>query len=178
MLRRNSGVSRISRADNLDLLIRAARAGEQAGIAGIYEHFAGDLFRTAIRLTGSAADAEDAVHDVFVGLPEALANYEERGSFAGWLRRVTVRHTMMRARRNRRRREVALDAMPTLTASDSANAAVESTERQRAVDVAICALPAGLREVLVLRHLEGATALRTSLWCARISCPPMSEQKL
>jgi hypothetical protein len=30
------------------------------------------------------------VHDVFVGLPDALRRYEERGSLAAWLKRVTV----------------------------------------------------------------------------------------
>src|SRR5688500_14931734 len=93
----------------LDELVRSARAGESAGIGELYDRYAGPLFRTAYRLTGSAADAEDVVHDVFVGLPEALRRYEERGSFSAWLTRVTVRTTLMRARSGRRRRETSLD---------------------------------------------------------------------
>ena len=49
------------------------------------------LLALARRLAGSAADAEDVVHDVFLGLPEALRRYEERGSLESWLKRVTAR---------------------------------------------------------------------------------------
>jgi RNA polymerase sigma factor (sigma-70 family) len=68
------------------------------------------LFRLAYRLVGAREDAEDVVHDVFVGLPEALGRYEERGSFGGWLKRVTARVALMRLRSGKRRREVGLDS--------------------------------------------------------------------
>lgn len=146
-------------SDDLDALIRLARAGEAAGIAGLYRRYAEALYRTAYRLAGSAADAEDVVHDVFVGLPEALRRYEERGgAFAAWLRRVAVRRTLMRARGERRRREVALDDAfdaGSVSGGAPADAAAETADVQRAVHAAVRALPDGLREVLVLRQFEG-----------------------
>jgi RNA polymerase sigma-70 factor, ECF subfamily len=144
--------------DDLDALIRSARAGEAAGIAGLYERYAAALYRTAYRLAGSAADAEDVVHDVFVGLPEALRRYEERGGgFAAWLRRVTVRRTLMRARGESRRREVALEDAGSVDGGAPADAATEAADVHRAVHEAVRALPDGLREVLVLRQFEGYT---------------------
>jgi len=135
----------------LDELVRSARAGESAGIGELYDRYAGSLFRTAYRLTGSAADAEDVVHDVFAGLPEALRRYEERGSFAGWLTRVTVRTTLMRARSGRRRREAPLDDALTAASPARADAGAEYEDLHRAV----LALPDGLREVFVLKQVEG-----------------------
>jgi DNA-directed RNA polymerase specialized sigma24 family protein len=43
-------------------------------------------------------DADDVVQGVFVGLTLALRGYEERGTFAAWLRGVTVRTALSRRR--------------------------------------------------------------------------------
>ena len=106
------------------------------------------MYRLAYRLTGTREDAEDVVHDVFVGLPEALGRYQERGNFLGWLKRVTARVALMRLRGRRRRREVAIDSADPMVGSlpDSATLPL-----QAAVD----ALPDHLRSVLVLEEIEG-----------------------
>jgi RNA polymerase sigma-70 factor (ECF subfamily) len=60
-------------------LIAEARTGSPDALAGLYLEHGAALFRLAYRLVGTREDAEDVVHDVFVGLPEALQRYEERG---------------------------------------------------------------------------------------------------
>jgi DNA-directed RNA polymerase specialized sigma24 family protein len=47
----------------------------------LYRATSADLLRLAVRLTRDPAEAADVVHDVFVGLPAALARYEEQGSW-------------------------------------------------------------------------------------------------
>ena len=105
---------------------------------------------TAYRLTGSVADAEDVLQDVFLGLPDALRQYRIDTAFAAWLRRVTVRVALMHLRRGRNRREVAIDAStePHVLAHDP------SMQRD-ALERAIASLPDGLRAVFVLREVEG-----------------------
>jgi RNA polymerase sigma factor (sigma-70 family) len=66
----------------------------------LYGRYAGDLYRIAYRLTGSRADAEDVVQDVFLGLPAALRGYEEHGKLDGWIRKVTARVALSRLRRS------------------------------------------------------------------------------
>src|SRR2546427_5561825 len=107
-------------------LIAEARAGGPEALAALYLEHGAALFRLAYRLVGAREDAEDVVHDVFVGLPEALQRYEERGSFAGWLKRVTARVALMRLRSRSRRREGALEATlpPTEPPPDAASVAV------------------------------------------------------
>jgi RNA polymerase sigma-70 factor (ECF subfamily) len=131
--------------------IRSARAGDAAGLAGLYHRYATTIFRTAYRLCGSPADAEDIVHDVFVGLPEALRRYDERGSFDAWMRRVTVRVALMRARAERRRREDPLEVAVSSAAGPQTDATTEYAETLRAV----AALPERQRTVFVLKQLEG-----------------------
>jgi RNA polymerase sigma-70 factor (ECF subfamily) len=104
----------------------------------------------AYRLTGSRADAEDVLHDVFLGLPEALRRYEEQGSLTSWLKRVTARVALTRVRSRERSHEVTLaDNLPT--------AASNATDRlaDLVAGSAIDALPEALRVVFVLREIEG-----------------------
>ncbi|PYP01133.1 MAG: hypothetical protein DMD57_14555 [Gemmatimonadetes bacterium] len=128
--------------------IDAARTGDPEALASLYRTHGAVLYRLAYRLTGTPQDAEDVVHDVFVGLPEALGRYEERGSFASWLKRVTARVALMRLRARTRRREVGIEAtLPTAAPPlDSASVALRA---------AVGALPDPLRAVLVLKEIEG-----------------------
>jgi RNA polymerase sigma-70 factor (ECF subfamily) len=132
--------------------VARARGGEPAALAALYHRHGKRLFGLAWRLTGSRADAEDVVQDLFVGLPGALKRYEDRGRLDAWLRAVVVRLVLMRRRAERRRREVAL-------APDDARAT--SPDRgilKRAdLDDALRALPDAMRTVFVLKALEGYT---------------------
>jgi RNA polymerase sigma-70 factor (ECF subfamily) len=129
-------------------LIAEARAGSPDALSALYLEHGGALFRLAYRLVGTREDAEDVVHDVFVGLPEALQRYEERGRFAGWLKRATARVALMRLRSGKRRREVTLD--------DAAGHAQPPPASERdGLEAAINTLPDHLRAVLVLKEIEG-----------------------
>ena len=129
-------------------LVAAARRGEAGALAALYHSHGGAVFRLAYRLTGTREDAEDVVHDVFVGLPEALRRYEERGALESWLKRVTARVALMRLRQRERRREVNLDAV-------AGHRSQEPQGGQSGLQEAVDALPDGLRSVLVLKEIEG-----------------------
>ena len=122
-------------------LVLNAREGDADALAA--------LFRLAYRLTGTRQDAEDVVHDVFVGLPEALARYEERGRLGAWLGRVTARVALMHQRRSRRRREIGLEDAAEIPGRAAANG------DGAAVWAALDTLPATQRAVLVLKEMEG-----------------------
>src|ERR1051325_8321041 len=79
-------------------LIAAARRGSADALGAMYDRHAGPLLAIAYRLLQSRGDAEDVVHDVFVGLPELLRKYEERGALAAWLKTVTARVALARLR--------------------------------------------------------------------------------
>jgi RNA polymerase sigma factor (sigma-70 family) len=133
-------------------LLERLRAGDPQALDDLFHRHARSLLGVAYRLTGSSADAEDIVQDVFVGLPVALRRYAERGSFAGWLRTVTVRLALDRMRRRERRREVALD-LAERTAGGGVGAG--AMEARWELEEALAALPDTLRVVLVLKEVEG-----------------------
>jgi RNA polymerase sigma-70 factor (ECF subfamily) len=136
---------------SLEEILRHARLGDPDALGALYDHHAAALCRTAYRLVGSRADAEDIVHDLFVGLPEALRGYQERGNLAAWLTRSVVRLALMRARADRRRRADPLSEASLPASGERTDARLEQSELQRVV----MALPAGLRAVFMLKQVEG-----------------------
>ena len=130
-----------------EVSLEAIRAGSSDALAALYCRHAAALHRLAYRLTRTSQDAEDVVHDVFVGLPEALRRYEERGAFVSWLKRVTVRVALSRMRRDGVRSTEALDA--------NIGAAPRDHETAIDLDAAVASLAPSLRAVLILTEVEG-----------------------
>ena len=129
-------------------LIEAVRAGNPEALAALYQEHGRALYRLAYRLTGTREDAEDVVHDVFVGLPEALAHYEERGKFTSWLKRVAARVALVRLRSRQRRREVSLEV-----ADQQPRPATDAN--LIGLEGAVNGLPDSLRVVIILKEVEG-----------------------
>ena len=140
----------IAEAHGTELVARA-RAGAADAVAELYARYAAPITALAYRLTGSRQDAEDVLHDVFLGLPEALRRYDERGSLDAWIKRVAARVALTRLRTAGRRREVSL--APDALAEPGAFAS--RLDDRAALEHAITRLPHSLRVVFVLKDVEG-----------------------
>ena len=128
-------------------IITRVAAGDRAALGALYDRYATVLLGVAFRLLMSKPEAEDVVHDVFVGLPEALRRYEERGALVSWLKRITVRVAISRLRRSEVRAAQSLDA--------SVGAPPRDHEAAIDLDAAVARLAPSLRAVLVLKEIEG-----------------------
>ena len=130
-------------------LIASVRAGSPEALGEMFARYADALLAVAYRLTTSRAEAEDTVQDVFVGLPEAMRSYQEQGQLEAWLKRVTVRHALMRMRAASRRPESPLQGA----------AQIPTTEQDLATRItlesALARLSDALRTVFVLHEIEG-----------------------
>ena len=134
-----------------DDLARRIRAGSGEALEELYRAQGARFYALAWRLTLDRADAEDVVHDVFVGLPRAIERYRERGSFEGWVRRLLVRTALMRLRSERRR-----SAREAAYAEEAHGGRGPAPDRELGeAERLLAALPDGLRAVVVLRELEG-----------------------
>ena len=78
--------------------LERARAGEIDALEAIYCSFAPGVTTLARRLLGRLTAAEDLAQDVFVDVLTKLDQYDGRGSFAGWVRRITVTRCLMQLR--------------------------------------------------------------------------------
>jgi len=119
------------------------------------------LFAFALRLTGSAADAEEITQDAFVRAYRALEGYgpDRRQSLTlrPWLYRIALNVSRNRVRR-RQPVAVPLDGdrpEPAADAGTRPSAVLERAERSRALARLVEGLPERYRAPLILRHVEG-----------------------
>ncbi len=110
------------------------------------------VFRTAWRIVGNAADAEDITQEVFLEA-HALRARQAVGNWGGLLRRLATCRAIDRLRE--RKNVLVCDAEPLAgRASDPAESAIERELAER-LRVAITQLPRREAEVFCLRFFEG-----------------------
>lgn len=132
------------------LLKRVGKRDPEA-IATMYELYADMVYGTALRILANTADAEEILQDVFLGLPEAVGKYGWKGSFEGWLRRVTKNRALMFVRSRKSRKEEPLEHAPTERCTKRSESIVERI----AIEDALGTLSEEQRLVYVLKEMEG-----------------------
>lgn len=152
-----------SGGEDADLAARAARGDERAFTALMRIHKTG-LFQLVRRLTGEDEAAEDIVQDCFVGLWRAMDRYDPNLPFGAWARRAAINRTRDWARRRKVRRFISgllgdsgLDAEMTGDTAPSPERQAGDRRELARVQRALDALPAKLKEPVVLTALEGLT---------------------
>lgn len=121
-------------------------AGDEAAFARLYDAYAPALFRTACRLLGRAADAEDAVQDVFVAVARARTRLSAVTDLRAYLF-AALRHAIGR----RVRRERRIGPLP------DDLAAIEPPPVDADLERALAGLPPEQREVIALKIDGGLT---------------------
>lgn len=132
-------------------IVKRAASGDPGALAELYERYAEHAFEAAFGLTRSIDDAQDVVHDVFLGLPEALSGYDG-GDFRAWIDKVAVRRALESLRGRRRKGEVALE--PDLLPDGLAGHTLGPGDRMD-LERALRELSEALRVVLVLKEIVG-----------------------
>ena len=145
--------------DDVELL-RRCRAGDEAGWRELVQRNTRRVFSIAYRFSGRVDEAEDLTQEVFVKVYQSLARYEPAaGTFATWLGTVARNHAIDHYRRRREERSKVTedtDALPALPdKTEALDTALAREERARLVRRAVRALPAPLREAVVLCDLQG-----------------------
>jgi len=109
----------------------------------IYRSHQGPVYRFALRMSGSAAAAEDVTQEVFMALIGGRDGYDERrGALRSYLYGV-ARHQLLKRLERPRELPPVQDGVPA------------AGEDVAAVREAVQALPVPFREVVVLCELEG-----------------------
>jgi RNA polymerase sigma-70 factor (ECF subfamily) len=142
-------------------LIRQAALGDAESIATLYDRHAPALLGVAMRILRARADAEDALHDVFVSLPRRAQQYaEHRGSVLAWLAIVVRNVSIDRVRRHGRaieaERTVEAEPPPSAMRPDPERDAQRASWRERVRGV-LAQLPDAQRSSLEAAFFEGLT---------------------
>jgi len=120
---------------------------EETAIERMYQEHHSMVFRTAYRVTGNAADAEDVLQTVFMRLTRREPRIDNPESY---LRRSAVNTALDLVRARHDSSVVELDRLP-------ARAQHEQGELRENLRRALATLPERTAEMFALRFLEGLT---------------------
>ena len=82
-------------------LVREAQGGNQAAFAQLVHTYDQVVLRLALRLTGSASDAQDIHQEAFLKVYKKLGGFRFECSFSTWIYRVVTNVCLDHLRRNR-----------------------------------------------------------------------------
>ncbi len=153
-------------------LVERAQNGEAAAFAVLVERHQRQLYRLALRMTGSEADAQEVLQEAFLNAYQKLPLFRGEAQFSSWLYRIAANSALMRLRRKRRAPDALADQPlelagprfsaeghlePTSTSdwSQRADEQMMSGELGVAINEAVQELPDDYRTVFLLKDVDG-----------------------
>lgn len=145
-------------------LVAAAKAGDQSAFAELVQHYDRRVFRMAKQITQNDDDAEDVLQETFLKAYTHLDDFQGNSKFYTWVVRIAVNEALMKLRKRRSDRTVALDD-PIDTGEDEVVREIavwdqnpEDTysreELATILDDAVQSLKPAYRTVFILRDIE------------------------
>ena len=133
------------------------RAGEAAAFEELVTMYQHRVFGVALRMLGSAAEAQDAAQEAFLRAHRGLAGFRGDAKLSTWLYAITSRLCLNRLASGERRlvRHGEETLLRLADEGRQPDAALERSELEAALHRAIAELPEERRIVVVLRDLEG-----------------------
>ncbi|MDO6759797.1 sigma-70 family RNA polymerase sigma factor [Tamlana sp. 2_MG-2023] len=83
---------------SLELLIENCKANNTKAQGELYKLFSSKLFAISLKYSRNRAEAEDNLQDAFLTIFKKIGQYKNKGSFEGWLKRITVNTALQRYR--------------------------------------------------------------------------------
>lgn len=158
---------------DLDALVRAAREGDAGALERLVERLYPDLYRLALRMTASPADAEDATQDVMVRVITRLGGFRGDAKVTTWAYRIAV-NVLLDRRKSCAERErltfdrFAADLLDGLAAGPSSAPDAELLAREvmlACTHVLLTCLDREQRVVYVLADVLGVSAAEGAEIC-------------
>jgi RNA polymerase sigma-70 factor (ECF subfamily) len=156
---------------DMDFSLAALKAGDRAEFARLVESHYQMIYRLAIKMLGSAQDAEDVLQETFYKALRGIQQFDGRSSLSTWLYRIATNEALMALRRRKPDTISTDESLETEEGESEPLQIVDwcclperelmSTEAQRYLDEAIGKLSPGLRAVFVLRDIEDLSTQET-----------------
>ncbi|WP_179344681.1 RNA polymerase sigma factor [Winogradskyella ursingii] len=85
---------------SLEQLIKNCAKHDAQAQSQLYKQFASKLFTVCLKYSRNYAEAEDNLHDAFITIFNKIDQYNHKGSFEGWLKRIVINTALGRYREN------------------------------------------------------------------------------
>jgi len=83
---------------SLEKLIEKCKKNDTKAQGEIYKLFSSKLFALCLKYSTNYAEAEDNLQDAFMTIFNKISQYKSKGSFEGWLKRITINTALQRYR--------------------------------------------------------------------------------
>jgi len=84
---------------DIEELIHNCRQGKRTAQAELYQKYSGVLFGMCLKYSRNKIEAEDNLHDSFITILDKIDQYNFKGSFEGWIKRITVNTVLQKYRK-------------------------------------------------------------------------------
>jgi len=85
---------------SLEQLIKNCKNNDAQAQSQLYKQFASKLFSLCLKYSKNYAEAEDNLHDTFITVFHKIEQYNNKGSFEGWLKRIAINTALQRYRKD------------------------------------------------------------------------------
>jgi RNA polymerase sigma-70 factor (ECF subfamily) len=131
-------------------LARAIKRGEKKAQTLFFDSYSGLMLAICMRYLGDRMLAEDVMLQGFMKVFEKIDQFNFKGSFEGWVKRIIINEALMKLRSQKNIYEIDLDDAPQVAGSMQ-----EYTLEEEDLMNLIKQLPTGYRTVFNLYALEG-----------------------
>ena len=145
-------------------MVERALSGDPEAFGEIVRRWERRIFALTFGMLGREEDARDATQETFLSAFRNLRGFRGEARVSSWLHRIAVNQCITRQRRAKVRGETALEdeaeknaIVFALPAEVSPARLAEYQEVSFAVRKAVCALPAELRQIVVMKEFEELT---------------------
>jgi len=83
---------------SLDQLIQKCKKNDTNAQSELYKLFSSKLFALCLKYSRNPVEAEDNLQDAFMTIFEKMSQYNYKGSFEGWLKRIVINTALQRYR--------------------------------------------------------------------------------
>ena len=83
---------------SLNQLIEHCKTNDTKAQEKLYRLFSGKLFSICLKYSNNYAQAEDNLQDAFLTIFEKIGQFKGKGSFEGWIKRITINTALQRYR--------------------------------------------------------------------------------
>lgn len=139
-------------------LTRAAQGGDGHALRRLYEAYRAQVYSLALYSVGDPAQAQDVLQAVFLKVFRGLSQFRSQSSLGTWIYRIA--HNECREHHRRRKPpfvplEAVLGSMDEVDPQPNSHDQHARRERDRIIQQAVMQLPFHMREVVVLKYVEG-----------------------
>lgn len=148
---------RLQFVNDRDLLRRFVQDADEAAFGEIVQRYQALVLGVCRRVTGHAADVEDAFQATFVALARRPTSIRKRTSLSSWLYTVAWRTSWRLVRQRRKNPVESLPQQPVAESSDPLDQ-IASAQDCRVLDEELNDLPGKYRDVLVMTYFTQQTS--------------------